>query len=100
MPNDLCGAVLWLVWPASQFVNGVVIPIDGGFSGAAASRATAKVYPGTAVSGMVLSNATMLSWRGHPGVPNDGWLLRAGVVWVGASGSGGISLRFATLRNS
>ena len=53
MPNDLCGAELWLLWPASQFVNGVVIPLDGGFSGAAASRATAKVYPGTAVSGMV-----------------------------------------------
>ncbi len=31
-PNDLLGAVLWLLSPASSFVTGVVIPIDGGFS--------------------------------------------------------------------
>lgn len=32
LPEDLLGAVLWLVSPASTFVSGVVIPIDGGFS--------------------------------------------------------------------
>jgi NAD(P)-dependent dehydrogenase (short-subunit alcohol dehydrogenase family) len=31
-PDDLLGTVLWLVTPASQFVTGVVVPIDGGFS--------------------------------------------------------------------
>lgn len=31
-PDDLVGALLWLVSPASAFVTGVVIPIDGGFS--------------------------------------------------------------------
>ncbi len=31
-PEDLIGAVLWLLSPASQFVTGVIIPIDGGFS--------------------------------------------------------------------
>lgn len=31
-PEDLLGAVLWLVSPASQFVTGIVVPIDGGFS--------------------------------------------------------------------
>ncbi len=31
-PDDLIGAVLWLVSPAAYFVTGVVIPIDGGFS--------------------------------------------------------------------
>jgi NAD(P)-dependent dehydrogenase (short-subunit alcohol dehydrogenase family) len=31
-PKDLFGAVLWLLSPASEFVTGVVIPIDGGFS--------------------------------------------------------------------
>jgi NAD(P)-dependent dehydrogenase (short-subunit alcohol dehydrogenase family) len=31
-PCDLFGAVLWLLSPASEFVTGVVIPIDGGFS--------------------------------------------------------------------
>ncbi len=31
-PDDLLGAVLWLVSPASDFVSGVVVPIDGGFS--------------------------------------------------------------------
>lgn len=31
-PDDLIGAVHWLLSPASEFVTGVVIPIDGGFS--------------------------------------------------------------------
>jgi NAD(P)-dependent dehydrogenase (short-subunit alcohol dehydrogenase family) len=31
-PEDLLGAVLWLLSPASEFVTGVVLPIDGGFS--------------------------------------------------------------------
>jgi NAD(P)-dependent dehydrogenase (short-subunit alcohol dehydrogenase family) len=31
-PSDLLGAVLWLLSPASAFVTGVVIPLDGGFS--------------------------------------------------------------------
>ncbi len=31
-PEDLLGAVLWLLSPASAFVSGVVVPIDGGFS--------------------------------------------------------------------
>jgi NAD(P)-dependent dehydrogenase (short-subunit alcohol dehydrogenase family) len=31
-PDDLLGAAMWLVSPASAFVTGVVIPIDGGFS--------------------------------------------------------------------
>jgi len=31
-PDDLIGAVLWLLSPASQFVTGIVIPVDGGFS--------------------------------------------------------------------
>jgi NAD(P)-dependent dehydrogenase (short-subunit alcohol dehydrogenase family) len=31
-PDDLLGAVLWLLSPASAFVTGVVVPIDGGFS--------------------------------------------------------------------
>jgi NAD(P)-dependent dehydrogenase (short-subunit alcohol dehydrogenase family) len=30
--EDLFGAVLWLLSPASAFVTGVVVPIDGGFS--------------------------------------------------------------------
>lgn len=30
--EDLVGAVLWLLSPASAFVTGAVIPIDGGFS--------------------------------------------------------------------
>jgi NAD(P)-dependent dehydrogenase (short-subunit alcohol dehydrogenase family) len=29
---DLAGALLWLVSPASAFVTGVVVPVDGGFS--------------------------------------------------------------------
>ena len=31
-PEDLLGATLWLISPASAFVTGVVVPIDGGFS--------------------------------------------------------------------
>jgi NAD(P)-dependent dehydrogenase (short-subunit alcohol dehydrogenase family) len=31
-PEDLVGATLWLLSPASQFVTGIVLPIDGGFS--------------------------------------------------------------------
>jgi NAD(P)-dependent dehydrogenase (short-subunit alcohol dehydrogenase family) len=30
-PEDLLGTVLWLLSPASAFVTGVVVPIDGGF---------------------------------------------------------------------
>lgn len=31
-PEDLFGAVLWLLSPASSFVTGIVLPVDGGFS--------------------------------------------------------------------
>ena len=31
-PQDLFGAALWLLSPASAFVTGIVVPIDGGFS--------------------------------------------------------------------
>jgi len=31
-PEDLLGAMMWLVSPASAFVTGTVIPVDGGFS--------------------------------------------------------------------
>jgi NAD(P)-dependent dehydrogenase (short-subunit alcohol dehydrogenase family) len=31
-PADLLGTMLWLVSPASAFVTGVVVPVDGGFS--------------------------------------------------------------------
>ena len=31
-PDDLVGTLLWLVSPASAFVHGVVVPVDGGFS--------------------------------------------------------------------
>ena len=31
-PEDLLSAVLWLLSPASSFVTGIVVPIDGGFS--------------------------------------------------------------------
>lgn len=31
-PEDLLGAVLWLLSPLSGFVTGAVIPVDGGFS--------------------------------------------------------------------
>jgi NAD(P)-dependent dehydrogenase (short-subunit alcohol dehydrogenase family) len=31
-PEDLLGVLLWLLSPASAFVTGVVVPVDGGFS--------------------------------------------------------------------
>ncbi|HIE44555.1 MAG TPA: SDR family oxidoreductase [Candidatus Omnitrophica bacterium] len=31
-PDDLIGAVIWLISPASEFVHGAIIPVDGGFS--------------------------------------------------------------------
>ncbi len=31
-PEDLLGAVLWLLSPGSAFVTGIVLPIDGGFA--------------------------------------------------------------------
>jgi len=30
-PQELLGAVLWLMSPAASFVTGAVVPIDGGF---------------------------------------------------------------------
>lgn len=32
VPEDLIGTLIWLVSDASQFVNGIVVPIDGGFA--------------------------------------------------------------------
>lgn len=32
VPEDLTGTVLWLMSPASAFVTGIVVPVDGGFS--------------------------------------------------------------------
>ena len=32
IPEDLIGTILWLLSPASVFVTGIVVPIDGGFS--------------------------------------------------------------------
>jgi NAD(P)-dependent dehydrogenase (short-subunit alcohol dehydrogenase family) len=31
-PEDLNGTILWLLSPASSFVSGIVVPVDGGFS--------------------------------------------------------------------
>jgi NAD(P)-dependent dehydrogenase (short-subunit alcohol dehydrogenase family) len=31
-PQDLLGTVFWLLSPASTFVTGIVVPVDGGFS--------------------------------------------------------------------
>ncbi len=31
-PEDLLGAVLWLLSPAAAFVTGITVPVDGGFS--------------------------------------------------------------------
>lgn len=31
-PEDLTGTILWLLSPASAFVTGIVVPVDGGFS--------------------------------------------------------------------
>jgi NAD(P)-dependent dehydrogenase (short-subunit alcohol dehydrogenase family) len=30
-PDELVGATIWLCSPAASFVNGAVIPVDGGF---------------------------------------------------------------------
>ncbi len=32
VPEDLLGTVMWLVSPASSFITGIVVPVDGGFS--------------------------------------------------------------------
>jgi NAD(P)-dependent dehydrogenase (short-subunit alcohol dehydrogenase family) len=32
VPDDLLGAMCWLLSPSASFVSGVIIPIDGGFS--------------------------------------------------------------------
>jgi NAD(P)-dependent dehydrogenase (short-subunit alcohol dehydrogenase family) len=32
VPEDLLGCVLWLLSPASSFVTGITVPVDGGFS--------------------------------------------------------------------
>jgi NAD(P)-dependent dehydrogenase (short-subunit alcohol dehydrogenase family) len=32
VPEDLVGTVLWLLSPASAFVSGLTVPVDGGFS--------------------------------------------------------------------
>lgn len=32
VPEELLGATLWLLSPMSQFVTGIVLPVDGGFS--------------------------------------------------------------------
>jgi NAD(P)-dependent dehydrogenase (short-subunit alcohol dehydrogenase family) len=31
-PDDLTGTLLWLLSPASKFVTGIVVPVDGGFT--------------------------------------------------------------------
>jgi NAD(P)-dependent dehydrogenase (short-subunit alcohol dehydrogenase family) len=31
-PDDLLGATMWLISPAADFVTGIVVPVDGGFS--------------------------------------------------------------------
>jgi NAD(P)-dependent dehydrogenase (short-subunit alcohol dehydrogenase family) len=31
-PRELVGTAIWLLSDAAQFVTGVVIPVDGGFS--------------------------------------------------------------------
>jgi NAD(P)-dependent dehydrogenase (short-subunit alcohol dehydrogenase family) len=31
-PEDLFSTVVWLLSPASSFVTGIVVPVDGGFS--------------------------------------------------------------------
>ncbi len=31
-PEEMTGTILWLISPASQFVTGIVVPVDGGFS--------------------------------------------------------------------
>ncbi|NQS91664.1 MAG: SDR family oxidoreductase [Chloroflexi bacterium] len=32
VPEDLLGVMFWLLSPASQFVTGIIVPVDGGFS--------------------------------------------------------------------
>ena len=32
VPEDLVGALIWLLSPAASFVHGIVLPIDGGFA--------------------------------------------------------------------
>lgn len=32
VPDELLGTMLWLLSPASQFVTGIIVPVDGGFS--------------------------------------------------------------------
>ncbi len=32
VPEDLLGTILWLLSPASAFVTGITVPVDGGFS--------------------------------------------------------------------
>ncbi len=31
-PDDLIGTLIWLCGPSANFVNGIVVPVDGGFS--------------------------------------------------------------------
>jgi NAD(P)-dependent dehydrogenase (short-subunit alcohol dehydrogenase family) len=31
-PEELLGTMFWLLSPASQFVTGIIVPVDGGFS--------------------------------------------------------------------
>ena len=31
-PEDLLGALVWLISPSASFVSGIVVPVDGGFS--------------------------------------------------------------------
>jgi NAD(P)-dependent dehydrogenase (short-subunit alcohol dehydrogenase family) len=31
-PEDLYGTVVWLISPASQFITGITVPVDGGYS--------------------------------------------------------------------
>ena len=31
-PIDLIGTIVWLLSPASAFITGIVVPVDGGFS--------------------------------------------------------------------
>jgi NAD(P)-dependent dehydrogenase (short-subunit alcohol dehydrogenase family) len=33
-PSEIADAVTWLVSPRSSFVNGAVIPVDGGYTAA------------------------------------------------------------------
>jgi NAD(P)-dependent dehydrogenase (short-subunit alcohol dehydrogenase family) len=42
-PDDVAAAVAFLASPAARFINGSVIPTDGGFSAALAQRATERL---------------------------------------------------------